>query len=111
MSYVDKMRTCPLSPEMRPGRHAGHLTAMQYGGMGQEVPIVKMLRGWLLYADIYAKTYEGTGIGEDGLLGDAWQDVGKALRVLLCGTIGRLDAGTVDALICNVLKEEGFNVE
>ena len=62
------------------------------------------------YADYHQRRYESR-IGDDGVLGDPWADILKSARVLLNGECGRLDCGTVDGLICEMLEAEGFDVD
>jgi hypothetical protein len=76
--------------------------------MGHEMPIVELFKGWLKYADFHRHKFE-SGIGEDGVLGPAWANIGASLRALLNGVCGRLDCGTLDGIICRVLEAEGFD--
>ncbi len=69
-----------------------------------------LLIGWLKYADSHKHQY-GSGIGDDGVLGPCWQDIGVGLLGLLNGHLGKLDGGTLDALIRTVLTAEGMNPE
>ena len=86
-----------------------HIQAMRTP-VGNERPIVRMLEGFMSYADVYQARYEQT-LSEDGVLGEAWRQTGKALIDLLNGECGRLDCGTVDALIRNTFTAQGFNTE
>lgn len=86
-----------------------HLEALRFPE-GPEVPIVAMLRGWIDYANGHAKRYE-CGIGEDGVLGDEWEAIGKGLLGLLNGETGRLDCGSLDGLIRRTLTAEGFDAD
>jgi hypothetical protein len=67
-----------------------------------------LIRGWALYADAHRERY-GSGIGDDGVLGPEWAKMGEAIRGLLNGDIGSLDAGTLDAFIGETLRAEGFH--
>lgn len=73
-----------------------------------ERSIVTMLRSWIEYAERHEAQYEST-IGEDGVLGPAWAQIGDGIRQLLNGECGRLDCGTVDSIIHDNLKEMGFD--
>ncbi len=73
-----------------------------------EAPLVHMLNGWTDYADHHRQRF-GSSIGSDYVLGDAWLEIGKALRTMLNGDLGRLDAGTLDGVICHMLTREGFD--
>jgi hypothetical protein len=75
-----------------------------------EDSIVKMLRGWEKYAQAHRLRFESP-IGEDYVLGVAWQEIGEALRTLLNGELGRLDGGTVDGFILDTMAENGINTE
>jgi hypothetical protein len=73
-----------------------------------ERALVQMLSGWLRYADAVQNRWE-SGIGQDGVLGPSWAEIGSGLRGLLNGELGRLDGGTLDALLVNTLREEEFD--
>jgi hypothetical protein len=74
---------------------------------GPERAIVAGLRAWCDYAVLHATRYESE-IGDDGVLGPAWEQWGRALRTLLNGETGRLDCGTLDAIILDNLITQGF---
>lgn len=74
---------------------------------GFEVPIVRMLHFWEMYAVEHAKRFESP-IGEDYVLGAEWQAMGEAIRGLLNGETGRLDCGTLDGYILQTMREQGF---
>ncbi len=74
-----------------------------------EAPIVNGLDAWLAYAE-QAKKY-GHGIGEDYVLGDPWAAWGFALLELLNGATGRLDCGTLDAILRDTLEAEGWDTD
>lgn len=67
-----------------------------------------MVQGAATYADAHAKRYESK-IGDDGVLGPAWCDILRGVLTLLNGEMGRLDGGTVDGLIRDMLQAEGFD--
>lgn len=90
------------------GWTARHLSAVTQPAPGFESAYVGMLRGWLLYADIHRERYD-SGIGADYVLGPQWARIGAGLRDLLNGELGRMDAGTLDALIANTLTAEDFD--
>lgn len=75
-----------------------------------EAGIVQMLKGWALYADAHYNQFESL-IGHDYVLGPAWLEMGKSLRTLLNGEMGRLDGGMTDGLILDLLKHNGFETE
>lgn len=82
-----------------------HAAAWQYP-RGPEVGIVYMIRGLAAVADQHMRSYESR-IGEDGVLGEAWVDSVRNVRTLLNGGCWRLDCGTLDSLLCAMLKLEG----
>ena len=53
----------------------------------------------------------GGRIGSDGILGVAWAKMGRQLRNLLCGDLGRLDGGTLDGIILSAFAQAGLNEE
>jgi len=63
---------------------------------------------WLMYADSHQERFEST-IGDDQFLGPEWAKIGAALRELLNGELGRLDGGTLDGVLYDTLKAEGFD--
>jgi hypothetical protein len=73
---------------------------------GFERAIVTMLRGWLEYADAHHQRYEST-ITNDGVLGDYWVDIGRAIHGLLDGDCGRIDCGTFSTLIHDTMEANG----
>jgi hypothetical protein len=62
---------------------------------GAEQAIVHLVRGVLCYCNMHSSEYESP-VGEDYVLGPAIADILVAIRTLLNGEIGRLDAGTID---------------
>lgn len=86
-----------------------HNTAM-LNPQGAETPIVTMIGGWILYARRHLAQYQST-IGEDGVLGPEWEAIGDALRGLLNGELGRLDAGTLDHRILQVMRDNDVETE
>lgn len=50
-------------------------------------------------------------IGEDGFMGAAWLDILRGLRAALNGETGRLDCGTVDRWLLDMLARAGFTEE
>lgn len=78
-----------------------------------ERALVLLLQGWALYADAHREAFtEGEaepaeGIGTDGVLGEPWAEIGKAIEALLNGERGRLDGGLVSQLVRDTLVREG----
>jgi len=86
-----------------------HMSAVNFPVRFEE-PIVNLIKGWLIYADEHQARYESR-IGDDGVLGRYWEDIGDSLRGLLNGDCGRLDCGTLDGLILNAMLEAGIETE
>ncbi len=66
----------------------------------------KLSEHWADYASCHFALYEAK-IGEDGVLGPAWEAIGASLIVMLNGETGRLDCGKLDGFIRYTLKEHG----
>lgn len=80
-------------------------------GIAFESAMVAMLRAWAQYADDHKARYD-SAIGDAGVLGAHWQAIGLGLRGLLNGDCGaRLDCGTLDAFIMNMLQVNGCEEE
>lgn len=92
------------------GRHCrawNAARAMPYP-YGFTAAIVHMIEAWGTYAEAHRARY-GSPIGDDGVLGKAWADAGKALRRFLNGETGALDLETVDGLILAIAAEHGVS--
>lgn len=76
----------------------------------QELPIVRMIEAAAVYADNHKARFESP-LGEDSFLGPEWGKIVKAIRALLNGECGRLDCGTVDSLLLDMLNAEGMGDE
>lgn len=57
------------------------------------------------YADAHRELY-GSPVSDDGVIGEAHADAARAARALLNGETGRLDCGTLDALLVAMLPED-----
>jgi hypothetical protein len=75
-----------------------------------EQAIVQMLLGLKHYASDHENAY-GSKLADDGVIGEAWLDALRGLRAMLNGQLGRLDGGFLDAAICNLYREAGFDGE
>lgn len=80
------------------------------GRLMAESAIRSLILAWLQYADTHWAMYD-SGIGEDSVLGPAWEAIGRQLRNLLNGECGRFDCITLDGLILDVLASEGYREE
>ena len=87
-----------------------HNAAMDAPRAGFESAVVTMLRGWLEYAQTHQERYESP-IGEDGVIGVAWAETGKAIHSLLDGETGRMDRGTLSTLIHGTMRDNGIDEE
>lgn len=85
-----------------------HAQAMVNPRPGFERALVRMITGLAEYADEHAKRYESP-VGEDGFIGDLWEDIAKGIVGLFNGEHGRLDAGTIDGLLRAIVTENGLN--
>lgn len=76
-----------------------------------ETSIVALLQAWALYADAHRAAYE-TPIGDDGVLGPHWQEIGLAIRGLLNGDVGpRLDCSTLAGFILDTMAANAVDTE
>lgn len=97
-------------PEQQPQWHRdAHKDALQNPRPGFERAFVRMLRGWIEYAEAHAIRYED-GIGNDYVMGDEWTTIGNSLRALLGGEVGRLDCGTISSIIVQIMTKEKVEV-
>lgn len=84
-----------------------HVRAWQ-APCGPERPIRSLIVGLAQYADTHRDRFE-SDISEDYLLGrDYWLSMWKGARGLLNGELGRLDGGTLDGLLIDILEAAGF---
>lgn len=88
-----------------------HLQAWSFAPRGS-FPwcLQRMIAEWCAYAEAHWLRYDSP-IGQDGVLGDEWARMGKALRGMLNGETGNLDCGTVDGLILAIAAHHGVNAE
>ena len=87
-----------------------HLAAIRGAQNDHEIAIVRMLQGWLWYAEKHENRF-GSGIGDDSALGPSWAAMGGAIRALLNGETGRIDCGTIDSIVADTLEAEGFDAD
>lgn len=76
---------------------------------GPEIPITTLLLGLEDYMHSYSVRFN-TEIYEDGVLGDGVIDIVKGIRTLLNGETGRLDCGTIDARLVEILRKCGEEI-
>jgi len=93
-----------------PNVGAAHHSAVMYPRPEFESPVLELLVGLAGYADAHRDRYESE-VGEDGVLGDHFEEIARGLLGLLNGETGRLDCGTLDGAIrklCKAAKAEGI---
>ena len=107
-SVVEKINAKVLARVDRTGWTQRHLTAFALP-RGPE-NIVGLLRAWTRYADRHSNRFYAP-VGDCGVLGPAWESIGDSLRTMLKGELGRLDGGTMDSIILDVMASQGIEVE
>jgi hypothetical protein len=70
-----------------------------------EAALARLIAAWMAYADAHRDAY-GSKLGADGFLGPKWRTIGEALRGLLHGDLGRMDASTLREAIDATLDIE-----
>ena len=73
-------------------------------------PIAMTLSAMHHYAIVHSERY-GSRLADDYVLGPAFLEVLKGLRVMLNGECGNLDCGTVDGAIYKLATLAGFNLD
>jgi hypothetical protein len=104
-AITDRMKANPKLGNMGQWQER-HNAAVLSPRPGFERAIITMLRGWLEYADQHFQEYESR-ITDDGVLGDEWIEIGKAIHGLLNGQTGRIDCGTFSTLIHDTMEANG----
>jgi predicted RNA methylase len=79
-----------------------HAAAIANPAAGFERPVVAMVKALAEYADAHRQRY-GDPIRQDYILGEYWHMLGEALIGLLNGETGRLDCGTLDRTIRDLI--------
>lgn len=103
----DRLRTVPSGPSVPiPPWRLRHQLALKHPE-GAELPIIHMLTGWLEYEhNHFIRQHQP--IDDDYLLRCQWFAIGEAIRGLLGGEIGRLDASCLDSVILDGLHRNGW---
>jgi hypothetical protein len=83
-----------------------HSDALSHPVGRWEVAFVKMYDGWRAYAQAHRYAYKSP-IGDDYVLRVPWQAIGLSLLAMLNGETGRLDCGSMDKVIRQILAQEG----
>jgi hypothetical protein len=108
MEYIDDSLDAVF--EEATGNHKWgvmHVRTFQAPVRKEARALVHLITGLALYADAHEGTYE-SGIGEDAVLGECWEEIAQGIRGLLNGVTGGLDVGTLDKLLSRMLNSEGF---
>lgn len=77
---------------------------------GFERAIVCAIDALQWYAEAHAKRW-GSKLGEDYVLGEAWESALRGVLALLNGETGRLDCGLLDRELRAMYLEAGFEGE
>ena len=75
---------------------------------GIESPIINLLKVLDTYEREHSSRYD-SAIANDYILGAAWLEIAKSARTLLNGELGRLDAGTLDGILLDMIVTAGFS--
>lgn len=75
----------------------------------QSAPIALIIKGLAKYADDYTRDNPDCILAHDYVLGDAWIEALKAVRVMLNGDLKGLDGGFTDSIIIQLAEANGFN--
>ena len=73
-----------------------------------EAPIVNLLKVLDTY-DRQHVTQFGSAVANDYVLGAAWLEIARAARTLLNGDLGRLDGGSLDKILLDLIRTAGFD--
>jgi hypothetical protein len=87
-----------------------HAQAIDQPKAGHERALVTLLKAWAEYADAHRRRFEST-VGDDGVLGSEWKQIGEAIIGLLNGEAGRLDCGTIDGLVREIAEANDSPIE
>lgn len=85
-----------------------HHAAMTNPRPGFEKALVTLAQGLELYAAAHQARYTSP-IGDDGVLGDEWATIARAVIGLLNGEAGRIDCGTFESMIRTIAAANGFD--
>ena len=75
---------------------------------GPERGIKQMISALAIYADNHFQTFESP-IGEDGYGGPEWLAMVHSCQRLLSMETGRLDCGTLDGMLRDMVRSAGFS--
>lgn len=89
-------------------QHMGALSLHKTNDHGRALR--RMLEGWEDYATAYRKAY-GSPVGDDGVIGDYWAEVGLTIKRLLDGETGGLDCGSIASNITEMILAEGISTD
>lgn len=104
-SAVDMLETHADKLRVHNRAFVYHMTAWRADTAG----VPSMVRGLAAFADKYFAEHAQNTLSNDYVIGEAWARAAQSIRDLLNADVtGNLDCGTVDALLCALLKNEGF---
>ena len=86
--------------------YSAHCAAAYSPRRGFETAIVKLVEALREYATAHFQAYESP-IGDDGVLGEEWEQIARGTLGLLNGEAGRLDCGSVDRHVRDLASEAG----
>lgn len=110
MDMVALMIRDTASKDFRGNRWgARHVEAFQ-AATGTPGAIAALVRDAAEYADGYRAAF-GSDIGEDGVLGEEWARILRGIIGLLNGDCGQLDCGTLDSLLRDMARSQGYDEE
>lgn len=76
----------------------------------QGAALRKLLEGWIEYAAAYQADL-GSDISDDGVLGDEWLAIGRAINGLLNGDSGGWDCGSIHSNIRDAIESRGWKMD
>jgi hypothetical protein len=103
------MQTLPATHALR---IADHTEAWQrrHNQAAWTHPVASLMKEWQRYAVDHHIRYDSR-IGDDYVLGPAWEGMAVHLRDMLNGDLGGMDAGTCDQFILDVLSEHNASID
>ena len=76
----------------------------------REIALRKLIVSWTQLGETHAALY-GSPIGADGVLGAAFEQIGRGILDMLNGECGRFDCGTLDRLIRDIARACGVDFD
>lgn len=107
MTHLERIQKMLATTKSRGDNNWGARHCAAWREPGVEAGVVGLVEAAATYADSHERRY-GSKLGDDGVLGQHFADILKAVRGLLNGECGRLDCGTVDKLLVDMMIAEGI---